>query len=242
MNITPEDKNNAIETILSKGLIKPMPTWAFLLHMWQNLGFRVIFLGTGAAILISFCVAVLYVALISVAALTFNAALNIYTMLFLFSPAVFICLTLCTEAIERTSGLYEIKMTCKYTIRQVTAFRLLCFSLVGTVFTVVGSAAISSVWVDSSLIRIFSLGLCSLFLCSLLIVYVMRRLSGGWYIGAIIWTVIGVLPMIFFEEAWEGLLYNLPPVVTLGVSAIACFMYMREIKITAKEVLCYVDC
>jgi hypothetical protein len=242
MNITPNERDSAIETILSKGLTKPMPTWAFLWDMWRKLGFRVIFWETSAALLISCAVAVMYIALIMYAVIPLEAARNIHAMLFLFSPAVFICLTLCTEAIERTGGLYEIKMTSKYTIRQITAFRLLCFSLLGMVFTVLGSAAISAVWGTMHFMKVFLLGLCSLFLCSLLIIYVMRCMRGGWYKGAIIWTAAGVLPLLFFREAWENLLSGLPIAITLGVTAVACVLFAREIKITTKGVLCYVDC
>jgi hypothetical protein len=242
MNIKPEEKDNAIESILSNGLVKPMSTPAFLWDMWRNLGFRVIFWETGAAFLISCAIAVTYVAVISFAITPLEATQNLYAMLFLFSPAIFVSLTLCTEAIERSNGLLEIKMTSKYTIRQVTAFRLLCFSSIGIVSTIIGSAIITNRWEALNFLRIFSLGLCSLFICSLLIIYTMRRLRGGWYIGAIIWTALGMLPMLLFSEVWEGILSNLPIAVVLGIAVAACLLFIHEIKITTKGVLCYADC
>jgi hypothetical protein len=242
MIIKPEEKDILVEEILSKGLVKPMSTPAFLWDMWRNLGFRVIFWETGAAFLISCAIVAMYIALVSLTIIPQEPVRNMYAMLFLFSPAVFISLTLCTEAIERSNGLYEIKMTSKYTIRQVTAFRLLCFSLIGMVSTIIASVVIVTAWEALHFLRIFSLGLCSLFLCSLLIIFTMRRLRGGWYLGAIIWIAFGMLPMLLFRTGWESFLANIPITVVLGIATVACVLFMREIKITTKGVLNYADC
>ena len=54
-------------------------------------------------------------------------------MLFATAPVFFVFAVLLTEIAERINLLYELKMTCKYTILQITAFRVVCFSLIGTV-------------------------------------------------------------------------------------------------------------
>ena len=50
-----------------------------------------------------------------------------------YSPGILVFAVLLTEIAERINLLYELKMTCKYTILQITAFRVVCFSLIGTV-------------------------------------------------------------------------------------------------------------
>jgi len=248
MNISPEERDNAIEAILSKGLTPPVPTWAFLRDMCKSLGPRAIFWDFAPGILVSVMVAAGYVAL-GIMPLAWiddwiNMPLSLYSSLFLLSPALFIGLTISTEAIERLDGLYDLKMTCRYTIRQIMAFRLLSFSLCGTIFTVVGSAAISSMPETGCFMQLFSLALCSLFLCSLLIIHTMRRLHCGWYLGAAIWTGVGLLPIIIFRQAWENLLSHIPPAITLCVAAVAFLLFLREIKIavqTTREVYSYAN-
>jgi hypothetical protein len=239
MNITPDERDRAIEAILTKGLTRPVPIWAFLRDMWRNLGPKLIFWDLAPAVLVSCVVLLGYITLILLQLSRLETAWNVYAMLFLFSPILFISLTVCTEAIERLGGIYEIKMTSKYTIRQITTFRLLSFALAGTVFTVLGSIFLSSAWEALQFVQLFSLALSSLFLCSLLTIYTMRRLRGGWYIGAIIWTAIGVLPVLLFRENWDSFLSSLPPAVTLGVAVIACVFFLREIRINTKGVLIY---
>jgi len=248
MNISPEERDNAIDAILLKGLTPPAPTWAFLWNMYKSLGLRAIFWDSASSILASLAIAAGYVALGSLP-LTWiggwiNMPLSLYSSLFLFSPALFIGLTISTEAMERLSGLYDLKMTCRYTIRQITAFRLLCFSLCATIFTVVGSAAINSMPETGYFMQLFSLALCSLFLCSLLVIHTMRRWHCGWYLGAAIWTSIGVLPIIIFRQSWESLLSHMPPAITLCVAAIAFLLFLQEIKITiqnTREVYSYAN-
>ena len=238
MNITPEERNKAIDAILTEGLTQPASTWSFLWSMYNDLGLRVIFWESAPALAASAAIAFAYVVLgilpLTLASEMINVTWNSYSALFMFSPALFIGLTVCTEAGERFSGLYELKMTCRYTIRQITAFRLLCFSLCGTVFTVIGSAFLSSVPETGYFLQLFSLALCSLFLCSLLLMFAMRRWRGGWVWGAAIWTIIGLLPVAILGQAWERLLMQMPPALTLGAAAIAFLLFLREIKITAQ--------
>lgn len=241
MNITPNERDKAVEAILREGLTRPVSTPTFLLNIYRNLGFRVIFRGALPGIMLSCLIAVAYIVLVGMQSELMNMSRNYYTLLFLFSPALFMGLTLSTEAIERVDGLYELKMTCRYTIRQITAFRLLCFSLVGTIFAVVGSLIFYSVTEAGYLLQLLSLALSSVFLCTLLIIYTMRRLRMGWYIGAGIWLALGTLPIALFGQQWNTLLSHLPPAITLSVAVISFGLFLREIKIITREVR-YADC
>ncbi|MDR2590366.1 MAG: hypothetical protein LBC71_05210 [Oscillospiraceae bacterium] len=233
MNITPEERENAVNIILNKGLKRPVSTWTYLNEMYRCLGLRHIFWEALPALLISF-VFVFFCSFIFFTQLDHLVGnLNIYTTVFMLSPILFIGLTVSTEAIERFSGLFDLKMTGKYTIRQISAFRILCFTLVGTVFTVIVSVIIATNIEQIHLFNLLSLALASIFLCSLLIIHSIRRWRGGWYIGTIIWTTVCVLLMIFVENEFSLFLANISPIITLTVSTIAIILYLREIKITS---------
>jgi hypothetical protein len=236
MNINERDK--AIAAILDAGLTRPVSTWGYLRGMYRNLGLRVIFWEAAPAMLLSVAVALVYILIIASQFAFFNVDAHLSATLFLFSPALFISMTVCTEAIERLSGLYEIKMTAKYTLRQITAFRLLCFSLIGTVFAVAANAVIYPIMATDLqagfLFQMIAVALCSLFLCSLLIPIILRKFRSGWYLGAITWVLLGMLPLLFFPQAWNAFLLNIPPAVALCVAALAFALFLREIKISGK--------
>ncbi|MCL2189578.1 MAG: hypothetical protein FWC16_11605 [Defluviitaleaceae bacterium] len=237
MNISPNERDKAIASILNVGLTRSVSTWGYLRDMYRHLGLRVIFWDAAPAMLLSVVVALAYILVIATQFSFFHLDEHLSAMLFLFSPALFISMTICTEAIERMNGLYEIKMASKYTIRQITAFRLLCFSLIGTVFAVFANALIYYVMATDVpagfSFQMISVALCSLFLCSLLLTGILRRYPSGWYLGALIWAVLGTLPVFIFREAWSAFLLNIPPAVALGVAAVAYVLFLREIKITA---------
>ena len=242
MNITPEERDKAIEAILDEGLVKPVPTHSFIKNMYRNLGLRVIFWEAFPGLLCSVVFTALYILMLF---LLLGHVFDAYAFVFLLSPAMFVALTVSTEAIERTNGLYELKMTGKYTIRQTSALRLLIFSMIGTIFTIVGCLALY-IWLTTSihapdltgtiyLINLISLALSSLFLCTLLVLYVMRRWHSGWYAGALIWTALSVLPILFFEQTWSTILSNLPPVIALCIAAVALVLFLREVDQTTRE-------
>jgi hypothetical protein len=239
MKITSEQHDIAVNAILDKGLKRRVSTWKYLIDMYNKLGLRIIFLDA----IPGFLASLLFIITSSLAFITYfnnlTGVLSLYTAVFMLSPVMFIILTFSTEAIERFSGIYELKMTGKYTIRQISAFRILCFTLTGTVFTVIGSLIIATKLEQVYIINLLSLALSSIFLCSLLIIHTMRRWRDGWYIGTLIWVAICVLLMIFAGNGLNLFLSNLPPIITLSVSIIAFVMFLREIKITTKEIILY---
>lgn len=243
MNITTNERDKAINEILDKGLVAPVSTPIFLRNMFQNLGVVVIFRGALPGVLLSLFVAAAYVLVIVLYIDGISTELHYNSLLFLLSPMLFIVLTLSTEATEllEGKGLYELKMTCRYTVRQITAFRLLCFSLVGAIFAVIGGYSYHAVIETGYLLQLVSLSLSSVFLCTLLIIFTMRHFRVGWWVGACTWTAVGLLPMAINRQGWEELLSHLPPALTLGVAVAAFTLFLREIKIIAREVR-YADC
>ncbi|MCL2426771.1 MAG: hypothetical protein FWD05_10610 [Oscillospiraceae bacterium] len=249
MNITPEERSRAINDILDKGLVVPVSTPIFLRNMVKELGFGVMFRGALPGIFLSFLIVTLYVLLTTLYVATIPShwspylLWNHYALLFLFSPILFIGLTISTEAAERMrgSGLYELKMTFRYTTRQITAFKLLCFSFSGAIFAVIGGDVLNSISATGNILQSVSLSLSAVFLCTLLIVHTMRRFRAGWWVGATIWITLALLPMIINMQWWEEFLAHLPPALILGVALVAFILFLREIKIITREVH-YADC
>jgi hypothetical protein len=224
---SPYEKNRTIEDILSKGLSKPKSLWNYIHEIYHALGLRYIFMGTAPAILMTVAAILAWIRLFP-----FAPEQHPYATLFALAPAFFLVMVCITETIERVGGLYEIKMTCKYTIQQITAFRVLCFSLMGAVFCTLTSLYFSRLPVDYSFFKALSISFCALFLCAVLTLVILRLFNRLWmYLSAILlWLTIGILPVRFFGRSWELLLAQIPIAETLFVTVMVCALFLIEIK------------
>jgi hypothetical protein len=222
---TQSEKNGAIENILAKGLRKPQSLWSALSGIRQLLGFRFIFWDTAQALVLS---AIILAA--TVLCILFSPEAFRVSVLFGCSPLLFIIIIFSTEAIERADSLYELKLTCKYTIRQITAFRIMCFSLLGVVFCV-GVTEVQAENADEVL-RLFPLSLCALFICAFISLFFIRRFAGKLtFVSAVVlWMVIASAPALIFGDKWERFLSGLPAAVTLGGAALFAALFLFEIR------------
>lgn len=221
------EKDKAIEDILSKGLSRPKSLWGYLSDIYSALGFRYIFFDLAFPIAMTVLASIGFFVLYP---LTLEQ--YIYATLFAIAPIFFIFIVLFTETMEQINGMYELKMTCKYTIQQVAAFRVLCFSFLGTVFCTFISLYYSQLSRAYSFFNIFSLSLCALFLCALLTIFIMRHFNGKWihFSAMLLWNVIGFMPIWILGEQWELFLSQIPVAITMFVAASACALFLMEIK------------
>ena len=230
MNIikpSPYEKNRAIEDILSKGLSKPKSLWNYIHEIYHALGLRYIFWGTAPAIMITVAVTLAWMRLVP-----FAPEQHPYAALFALAPVFFLVVVCITETIERVVGLYELKMTYKYTIQQITAFRVLCFSLMGAFFCTLTSLYFGRLPINFSFFKALSISFCALFLCAVLTLVILRLFNRLWiYLSAnLLWMAVGFLPLRIFGQSWELLLAQIPIAITLVVTVIVCALFLIEVK------------
>ena len=229
MNIikpSPEEKEKAIEYILSKGLSKPKNLWDIFYMMYRSLGLRYLFLDTTEPIIISVAFMIGFILLCSS---SLKQYINV--VLFATAPVFFVFAVLLTEIAERINLLYELKMTFKYTIQQITAFRVVCFSLIGTVLCTLISL-FAPFPGDYDIVRALSLSLCALFLCSSLSIFIMRYFNWKWrhFAPILVWMTICLLPICISAKWWESFLSRVPVAITISVAAVAFVLFIKEIK------------
>lgn len=226
------EKSAAIESILLQGLEQPKSFWEQLLDINRAFGFRYAFWDTAQAVIM----ALLSIGLCLLVVLS-GQVRYAYSTLFAVSPMLFIFIFLFTETIERLSGLYELKMTCKYTIQQLMAFRIVCLSLAGMLVCVVISLLIG--WPDSlhSFIKALSISLSALFLFSFASVFILRLSANKW-VGVCamgIWVAFLVLPIgVIGLDRWELLLAGVPIGITASTAVIGLLLLMNEVNILVK--------
>lgn len=219
-----KEKETAISHILSEGLEQPEGIVEFVKRMYQNLGLTYLFYDLHQVISISVLV-ILGVIVFS----TVNMVNATYSTIFLLSPFSFVIVISLTEWLERSNPLYELKMTFKYTLKDLIAFRTLCYSLISVVISVVLSVGVAGV-LDS--LRAMSIAFSALFLCTLFTVVITRRLNHHLsYLTAFgVWGVINVLPLVIFGGSWEMFLSQIPFGLTLAISVGLIYLYVKELK------------
>lgn len=227
MNIikpTDSEKDMAIEKILSEGLSKPDSIWYFCNKMYHSLGLKFIFFDISQAIIMAVAVTIGFYLLYPL-----SPQQNMYSILFAISPLFFITVVFFTEFIERNGSLYELKMTFKYTIQQVIAFRVLCYSLISMIICIFIGSSIPDTY---NFLRVVSISLSGLFICAIITIYIMRCFKGRWihFTSLVVWGVTVFLPVLILGEGWELLLSQIPIGITIAVAVIGFYLYLREIK------------
>ena len=198
-------KNASIEYILSQGLVKPQTARERIAEMLRTIGFRFIFWDTGYSLFFTAVTFAVVLVLFSFAPDDYRYSASIAV-----APLFFLLITMFAETSERACGLYELKQTCRYTIQQITALRVICYSVVGFVFTVV--IAIISTDSGYEFFSLFSLCLSAQFLCAILSISFMRFLHGKWVnaVFSAVWVFVNTVIPFLLGEKWEMILSEMP--------------------------------
>jgi hypothetical protein len=229
-----KEKNASIEYILSQGLIKPQKARERIVEMINAVGFRHIFWDTGYS---------LFFAAVTVAAVLVLYALSPYQYRYSTSvavaPLMFLLITAFTETTERVSGLYELKQTCRYTVRQITALRVLCYGGVGAVFTAV--IAVIGASDAYEFLSLFPLCLSSLFVCAALSMMAFRFVRGKWASAAysVIWVIFSAEFSLLYRDKWELFLSGFPIAVSTVIALAGIRLFAWQISRMLSEVKKY---
>lgn len=221
---TLKEKDQAIKTILSEGLQEPEGIGSFFIRMHEIFGLKYIFFNLNQVITMSIAVFISLVFILTVNVNTYN-----YTLIFLLSPLFFVTVVSVTEWIERSNPVYELKMTYKYTVKDLVVFRTLCYSLISVFNTVLLSLGMNNTF---EMLKTLSIGFSSLFLCTLLTLTIARRLNHRLvYLTSFgVWSFVNIAPLLLFKSRWETFLLNIPVGLTLLVSIGLIYFYVRELK------------
>jgi len=163
-----------------------------------------------------------------------------HSVAFGFSPVLFLLIVLVAELSERTCNLYELKQTCIYTSRQISALRCICYSVAGVAFAVFITAF--STENMAQFLRLLPLCLSGLFLCAAAELTVMRLSRSKWAIAAFstLW-MLGNLTLPFaLGERWELFLSGLPLVLTIMFAALGAtgFIYQSNKMLSEEKKVC----
>lgn len=230
MNIPMPDqreKEVAIQRIITEGLVPPQSLRQHVGELYCSLGFRYIFRDTVDGLIMAVAAVIGFMLV-----WTLSSGQHLYGMVIIVSPLLFLLQAVVIEAKERLSGMYELKMVCKFTLRQITAFRMIGFSGLGIVCCIGISVFASFYWRIPDFGRILVLSLCSLFLYSLFTLWGIQRMRGraAYCTPAVMWIIACLLPVVLQDGQWDRLLADVPVAAALCLLLVSGWLYLREIK------------
>ena len=222
--MTNKEKNASIEYILAQGLVTPPTFWGQIKKMHRIISWKFIFWD------LSYSFIFVAVTLFGVSFLSHYTAGYQYSAALGFSPVLFLLIMLFAEMNERACGLYELKQTCRYTSRLITALRSIYYSLAGAMFAIAITVFATENMV--SFLRVLPVSLGGLFLCATVSLLVIRLSRSKWTIAifGIVWICINLAFPFTFGENWELFLSGLPLAFTIAfaVMGVSGFIYQTN--------------
>lgn len=226
--LSSEELDREIKQILERGLTKPKNLWQYLIELHRALGLRYLFFKTSSTWVMTILLTLLLLMLWPTWSEDY-----LYAALFAVSPICFLIIVLLTEAIEKLSGLYELKMTLTYTVRQLVVVRILYFSFIGSMFSIIMSFYFSHYLITmEEFPKLLSLSLSALFLCAFVSAFTMRHFHSYWsqICSLVYWFLFGLLPYVWFGTQWNAFLKQLPLALTVVIAILVLMLLLHEIK------------
>jgi len=212
----------SIEQVLDGGLPRRKSFFGFMKEMHAQLGNRIIFRDFGELLVIG---AVYLVAVVGAFAFVPVEA-PIYGLLFMGSPLFLGGVSLLTLLDKQE--VFELEATCRYTIYQVLAYRMLVFasfSILANVGTVLVLAAVRG---NIDLVPALAVTLSGLFVFAIGFLYVTKHRAQRWkQLGTIFcWVALNVSVAIWSDGLYEAMLLRLPyPVYGLVLAGLGWIFY-----------------
>lgn len=236
--LSEEEKSQSIQTILAIGIPEPQRLSSAIPSLLRTVGVRGLIFGVGDSIFLAIlAAALLWVFLFS--SLSGNNSL-LYILLFITSPFLYAALHLLTTWKEIMSGTYELMMTCRCSLRQLSALRMLVFGGAAVVLSMLAGAGVAFVSSgDVSVLRCVSISFSALFLfaAAQLIVEWKWYAPKSYFAAPVFWLLSGLVLLLMGEKA-ESFLVNVPTfvfwIITLASLAIYCVV-MKRFYFDSKE-------
>ncbi|BDR52776.1 hypothetical protein KIM372_06830 [Bombiscardovia nodaiensis] len=227
-------RQEAIAAIVSKGLPKRQGLWATLVDMSRSLGFKHLLFGVWDCVFLGLVGSAL-AWLILVVLIEQDLGVNSVGLvkasaisIFVLSPATYQAILLLVHWKERSLRVSYLTGTSRWSIRQITSVRMLCFGLV----SMVGSALVS--WILAAATRgaldglkLLGISFASLFLyaCLQVCLDMFGRSRLALLLPTALWLAVGV--GLWLGRTWSvAFLLGLPAALSLGVGGLAALLFL----------------
>ncbi len=229
MNIqmpTDEEKKTSIENILEAGLQPPKTIWEQLADMLRAVPLRYVFTGIEDSLFLAVISAIIVCAGTS---LVFQETL--YIAMFTVSPFLYTALYWLTAWKEFQTGTIEMKMTCRFNLRYMTAVRMLLFSAAGIVFDTAITLIVPVRTGKGDYLRLLAVCLSALFIYAALSLWLaaVAPLKAQLVFPAV-WTLGAVICLGFARNWFNAVLLQLPLYILFIILTASLLLFTWQLK------------
>lgn len=241
----PEEQRAAIRQITKAGMAHRRSLFTGIAELYRNLGFRVIFRDMADVVFISAMAAgiILFYLLENFRVLR-DRNDEAYAILFMVAPLIYLLLCLLGFWKEKMSGTYDVKMSCKYTVCHLMAFRMLVFSCICILMNLAAVGIFFTAGIVTDFWQAFLVTASSLFLFSVLLLWSLFYGKGmaAPTLTAAAWIPANLLISVLFQHGYSRFLQEMPLclhiAVTLLLACLYCAGLRRLISEQKEKILC----
>lgn len=224
-----EEKNKSIHLILDKGIPAKKYLQIRISELTSEIGLRNLFWGTWDCVFLALLGGITMGVLFIIPSAMQEQLLPIG--LLLISPAVYALLHFLTMWKEQQIGLYEIKMTCHYSLRELTALRMAFFGGASAFLDVLFVLCIRQrAEIFLSVFQMLGISLSALFLYGTATLFLLSHAKNSYqWIVPVSWCIVCITPIIFHADI-RGILMQIPGMVALAVALLAGFLFFVQLE------------
>lgn len=242
---TPEEQHIAVRKIVKTGMAHRRSLFTDIAEMYRDLGLRIIFHDMADVVFIGAIASVitLFYLLENFRGSRWNHD-EAYMILFTVAPTLYLLLCLLGFWKEKLSDTYDVKMTCKFTVCHLTAFRMLVFSCVCILMNLVVVGIFCMTDIFPNFWHAFFITASSLFLFSFLLLRSLFHCKGlvGPTVTAAAWIPVNFLIDSLFHNGYSRFLRDMPlclhAIVALFLACLYCADLKRLILQQKERILC----
>lgn len=220
-----------VNLILDKGLENKKSFYLYMKEMYKNIGFKNLFHDSSELIFIGVLfISIVVSRIISIRSDYMISKEKIYMLIFIISPLYYLLTNVFSLINVNENNTYDIEMICKYNLYQVAALRMLVFSVISILSSMV---FVLGLYNQINLLRGIMISITSIFLFSALFLYSITKIKyyAARYIVIVGWIIgNGALLRLSSNQYFE-FLQSLPLVVYALVTIISAFIYFKNIRI-----------
>lgn len=225
-----EARDKSIAQIIEKGMPVRQSLMTALPWMWKRVRLKGLLFGVEDCCFLALLLFVLLWGGIFICADRNVRILNL--LLFWLSPFLYGLLHILSAAKQIMTGTYELLMTCRLSLRQMTVLRMLLF---GGISLCLSTGTNLMLWLilgdGCSLLKMLGISFTSLFLFAWLELMAEGRGKAplAWMIVPLLWCILGLILLLMGERAL--LLFRVVPTAVFLVLAVSfAFLYGRSLR------------
>lgn len=221
---------NEIDNIVNKG-VRPKKTFVkYLREAVRELGMHNIFHDV-AQLIVIIILSILIIGFV-LAYIDTSNEVKVFKAIFMLSPLIYVISSMFTFINSREKKVFDIEMTCKYNLYQISAIRMFIFSILAIVIntTIILGSFISNN--DISLMKLICLSITSVFIFSSILLFALVSIKNRILRKVILggWIVINVVLFKLDISIYNYMLVNVPIYIHIIITLLCIWTYIRNLN------------